>query len=616
MVNGFCEILKVINKHPGITQRAIAAFSPFSLGKNNAVIQSLLNSGYIQQKKYKNKHQYYITNLGIDFLAENLHLQIEQKVKLHHETYHPIQIAVILAAGYKKDFSTSISYCEIGHETLIMRQIRQLQKIGIQKIIIVSGKQAGSFAEISDEKVQIIFNEADAFTGSMYSLYVAKELITEDFLLMENDIFIENQGIWQLATAPKRDCMLISGLTDSKDEAYVEIKEDTIYKISKDISQLNRVDGEMIGISKISFAFFEKMINFYQTNQNSKMNYEYVMLEIAKIYPLQFVKIDSCIWHEIDTLQHYKHVVHDLLPKLEKKETSLQMYYVKENFSCLTHIPMCEIRSIVPIGGMTNFNFRMETTKGDFVFRISGNYSNQMINREYEQKNENFAYQLNLIPKILYTDIEKGWKVTRFLKDCETQTSISIRSKENLEQCASIFKMLHTSEEKMDNSFVFLELVQQYERIIGTKRDVLFIDYEEIKDQVIRIYQKWIDGRYKSVPCHNDPVPENFLKDIHGKMFFIDWEYAGMNDALWDLSSFCLESELSTEEERLFLSLYFQEEAFPKDELLRVYQICQDFLWSLWTCAKLTSGQTYGDYGMKRYTRCKQNLGDFLKIKG
>jgi thiamine kinase-like enzyme len=110
-------------------------------------------------------------------------------------------------------------------------------------------------------------------------------------------------------------------------------------------------------------------------------------------------------------------------------------------------------------------------------------------------------------------------------------------------------------------------------------------------------------------PCHNDGVPENFIKDKNGKLFLIDWEYSGMNDPVAELAALFLESEFSQESINFILSCYF-EDKIPTDiqERLLIYQILWDYLWAQWTIIKEAKGDDFGEYGIKRFKRSMKNL--------
>jgi len=115
-------------------------------------------------------------------------------------------------------------------------------------------------------------------------------------------------------------------------------------------------------------------------------------------------------------------------------------------------------------------------------------------------------------------------------------------------------------------------------------------------------------------PCHNDLVPENLVKSGDGKVFLIDWEYAGMNDPMWDIAAHSLECEFTPEDEELFLSLYLQQDEIPLEIQQRVImnKIFQDFLWSIWTIIKEAKGDDFGQYGINRFNRARENLNHEL----
>ncbi|MGL4897337.1 MAG: phosphotransferase family protein, partial [Cetobacterium sp.] len=116
------------------------------------------------------------------------------------------------------------------------------------------------------------------------------------------------------------------------------------------------------------------------------------------------------------------------------------------------------------------------------------------------------------------------------------------------------------------------------------------------------------------VACHNDTVPENFIKNDKNEIFLIDWEYSGMNDPMWDLAAHFLESSFSPKEENIFLENYFKKN-IKKEDILRIecYKVLQDFLWSIWTVLKEENGDDFGTYGIDRYTRGILKLKEIIK---
>ena len=112
--------------------------------------------------------------------------------------------AVILAAGLgsrlgdiKKNLPKGFLYMESLQETLIERSLRLLKEAGIQEVIIGTGYENKAYNALADRlsakdfKIMTHKNEDFATTGSAYTLWCLRELITQDFLLLESDLVYE-----------------------------------------------------------------------------------------------------------------------------------------------------------------------------------------------------------------------------------------------------------------------------------------------------------------------------------------------------------------------------------------------------------------------------------------
>ena len=109
-------------------------------------------------------------------------------------------------------------------------------------------------------------------------------------------------------------------------------------------------------------------------------------------------------------------------------------------------------------------------------------------------------------------------------------------------------------------------------------------------------------------PCHNDAVPENFIKAEDGTIYLIDWEYSGMNDPMADFAALFIESEFSVDSQDYFLKEYYHDDLPPKiEERILCYEILWDTLWAQWAVIKDACGDDFGSYGLDRYNRAKEN---------
>lgn len=256
-----------------------------------------------------------------------------------------IRTAVILAAGMGtrlKDITNDMvpkGLIKINEKSLVERSIEKLRCLGIDKIYIVTGHLHEFYDELAKEKkyIETRRNRKYKATGSMTSLSILEQELQEDFLLLESDIIYEVYGLIKVLNYESDDCVLLSGKTNSGDECYVEIKNDNLYKISKDKNEINDVYGELVGISKISIDLYKAMLKQYKKFNYSisecedhfcesgnktakKYDYENAIFDAAKERKVGYLKIENLVWGEVDDKSHLERIIKEILPKLEKTE--------------------------------------------------------------------------------------------------------------------------------------------------------------------------------------------------------------------------------------------------------------------------------------------------------
>lgn len=529
-----------------------------------------------------------------------------------------MKTAVILAARKEQDASLPypLQCYNIGEEkqeSLLIRTISLLQEMEFDTIIVVTGFCAELFLPFKEEGVQLVHNERYVYTSSMASLALAAPYVKEDFLLIESDVLCEKRLLKQLATTSKKNCLTLVNECGNGDEALVETDGDFVVKISKDIHQLNRIDGEMVGISKISLETYKKMLVKWEFNSNLKLNYEYLFLDCTEKYERQYIKAADLVWCEVDNAVDFASLKDVFYPKLRRKEdpfdyqniiSHLRTIFPKQDFGTTL--------SIEQIGGMTNRNFKVSFEGNNYVLRIPGIGTEGMVERGNEEVNTLLTYRMGISPEIFYFSDNTGIKLTRFIDGAETLTPATIQRYEHIVQIADIFRALHNSSIRLNNDFnVFREIIS-YENLLDKAGAKMYDGYEKYRSKIFCLQERLNVLGVELKPCHNDLVAENFIKDIRGKIYLIDWEYSGMNDPMWDIAALFLESNFDETNKTLLLEHYLGGSVNDVlNEKILIYQILMDILWSIWTCIKEAQGDDFGTYGIDRYNRAISNLDRF-----
>ena len=612
MLEDRLEILKILNDNFNINQRELSKRTNMSLGKVNAVLKEFTIDNLIERITNNRGTLYKLTDKGMKVLEENLANAKNTRLKLHEEEKKVIKTAVILAAGRTAEFDRPVGMLEIEDFKLIDRTLNILKENGINKIIIVTGYESEYYEEYfkNSKNVKLVKSDKYIWTGTMHSLALAKDFVDDDFLLIENDLIFEARAIKELVESKDRDCILFTNESGSGDEAFVEIRDNHLFKMSKDIHQFNKIDGEMIGLTKISYKLYEMMLDEFKNNVNPYLNYEYVLLDVARDYNIGFVKIDDLAWADADTKKGYEKIKNNLFPTIRRRELNYELNNIKNIICDSLNVKEEDITEVVPAGGMTNKNYRICVKGVRYILRVAGIGTEYMINRNTEMFNSAIASEKGFNVEVPYFNLETGVKISKFIENAETLTHRSIKKEENLKQVTDILRNLHECTDfHMDNEFNMFRELEKYEEILRKDKGEFFSDYEEVREQVMALEAELDRCNRVFVPSHNDLVSENFVKDAEGRIYLIDWEYSGINDDMWDLAALSLENEFSEDDIELMFRLYFNGKA---DENARrrllIHQICQDLLWAVWTLIKEAEGDDFGTYGIDRYNRAKEYL--------
>ena len=613
MLEDRLEVLKTLNDNFNINQRELAKRTNMSLGKINSVLKEFTEDGFIDRIENNRGILYKVTDKGMKFLEENLVSAKNTRLKLHEEEKKTVKQAVILAAGRADDFGKPVGMLDIQDFKLIDRTLGILKENGITKIVIVTGYKSEEYEEYfkNSKNVKLVKSDIYKWTGTMHSLSLAKEYVDDDFLLIENDLVFEKRAIKELVESPERDCILFTNESGSGDEAFVEIRDNHLFKMSKDIHQFNRIDGEMIGITKISYKLYQMMLEEFKGNVNPYLNYEYVLLDVARNYNIGFVKIDDLAWGDADTLKEYEKIKNHLYPTIRRRELSYEINSIKKIVCEALKVNESDVTEVTPAGGMTNKNYRICVKDTRYILRVAGTGTDRMINRNTEMFNSAIASEKGFNVEVPYFNLETGVKISKFIENAETLTHRSIKKEENLKQVTNILRNLHECKDfHMDNEFNMFRELEKYEEILKKDNGDFFEDYDEVRTKVMALEDELKRCGAVSVPSHNDLVSENFVKDTEGRIYLIDWEYSGTNDDMWDLAALSLENEFSEDDIELMFRLYFNGKEADENTRRRllIHQICQDTLWAVWTLIKEAEGDDFGTYGIDRYNRAKEYL--------
>jgi len=256
--------------------------------------------------------------------------------------------ALILAAGtgsrlgkYTKENTKCM--LEINGTTLISQALEKLNAVGIKKLILVVGyKKENLIKHVGNQyksiSIEYIENPIYDKTNNIYSLFLAKEKLTEDdTLLLESDLIFEENILHKLLNDKRDSLAVVDKYLSWMDGTSVELdKEDNIVSfIPKKSFRFQNVDNyyKTVNIYKLSKDFSAKyylpFLEAYSKTMGDNEYYEDVLRVINMIdnKGLKALRLDGEKWYEIDDVQDKTNAEIIFAPDSESKLEKIQKRY-------------------------------------------------------------------------------------------------------------------------------------------------------------------------------------------------------------------------------------------------------------------------------------------------
>ena len=256
------------------------------------------------------------------------------------------------------------------------------------------------------------------------------------------------------------------------------------------------------------------------------------------------------------------------------------------------------------LGGLTNRVYAV----GDYVLRIPGMGTEEYINRANEVVMAREAATAGVSPQVVHADAKSGIMITRRVLGVTMSPEKFKTDAGSVARAGQALAKLHHSNGSFPSRFELFAVMNDYFKILVTKNYILPDGYQDAMKEAEIIRNTLAQGPAPLVPCHCDPLCENFLDD--GKrMWIVDWEYGGMNDPMWDLGDLSVEGAFTPAQDEVLIHAYFGGPASSADYgRMVIYKAMCDLLWALWGLiqhANNNRAENFANYAANRFNRCK-----------
>jgi choline kinase len=235
--------------------------------------------------------------------------------------------AIILAAGRGARLnggSGDMPKClvRVGGETLLSRNIRMLRNAGLKDVVVVVGCAAETVRR-TVPGVEFVENSRFAQTNSLYSLWLARPLLADGFVVMNCDVLLHPQLLADLLAARHEDALLVAyrdeSTTYGDEEMKVRVRCGRVMDISKTMPP-EEADGENLGVVKFGPQGSRLLVDLMDdliAEGNHKAWVPRAFKAFADRRPLYAIGTRGYPWTEIDFPEDYRRAVEVVLPQIE-----------------------------------------------------------------------------------------------------------------------------------------------------------------------------------------------------------------------------------------------------------------------------------------------------------
>ena len=242
---------------------------------------------------------------------------------------------IILAAGKGSRLNGTIGdkpkcLLRVGGKTLVERQIEALKSVGITDIVVVVGCQADSVRRTCGARITYIENSRFAQTNSLYSLWLARPLLYDGFVVMNCDVLFHPQMLSDLITSRHEDALLIAYQDDDAEpfgdeEMKIKVRRGRVTEIAKTLSPAE-ADGENVGVVKFGrdgARLLSSLLDRRVLDGGLRDWAPKAFGDFARLRPLHAIGTRAFPCTEIDFPEDYERAVREILPAIEGDDVTV-----------------------------------------------------------------------------------------------------------------------------------------------------------------------------------------------------------------------------------------------------------------------------------------------------
>jgi thiamine kinase-like enzyme len=286
-------------------------------------------------------------------------------------------------------------------------------------------------------------------------------------------------------------------------------------------------------------------------------------------------------------------------------EATVSLDHVFNQVPCLARTP----RTVHELpGGLTNRNYKVTTPGGVFVARMWSDGDLLAIDRGNEYHNSRAAARAGVGAPVVAYHPEHHLLVLEFIEG-RTLANADVAAPATIPRIAAACRRLHAGP-RFSADFDMFEIQRRYLAVARERGMAVPAGYDGLAPLAEQARKALAVRVGPTVPCNNDLLAANFIDDGH-RIWLIDYEYSGNNDACFELGNIWAECRLDDDALALLVKNYYGRSLRNKIARAMVLGLIGKYGWTLWGAIQQVTSPIDFDFwswAMERFEGAAQGM--------
>lgn len=266
-------------------------------------------------------------------------------------------------------------------------------------------------------------------------------------------------------------------------------------------------------------------------------------------------------------------------------------------------------------GGLSNSNWRVHV-EGDarqYFLKVPGAGTDAFIDRGNAHEAALRAGAIGVSPEVIAFFPDTGVEIIEFLDDYRACTNGDVKSPDISASIIALYRAFNSTP-PLPATKTVLDMIEEHRDQAAQQGLALPANMSVLDREAGAARQALLASGLDLAPCHNDPMPGNFLISDGKPMRLIDFEYASNNERAYELA--VMTTEFFYDERRVLecIEQFYGTTSWSLVSRVQVCSALADVKWGLWGCLKAQLENEwdydYQKYGLWKLARARAKMAD------